>query len=268
MGPPGVYFFYDYRHVSPQAYPIVGGHVTVQWKTLQPAADTYDWAWLDNYLTADWKYGKPDAVGLDTYDGACCGGIGVPDYVFRRYPAAKVTCDGEAIPKYWDPGYQQEYGNFIRAFGARFNGDPRISFVEIGVGLFGETQPAQDQYDGCLQAAGLTQSLWVEYAQWVIDRYVEAFPDTQLVVEYAPRFLSSCERKTITDYAANRGVGLQHSGLKPDGGSGVIIDDPTTGVAGCGQYDPILKWGNQVVTGWRAPSGPMPTARKPRSGAS
>lgn len=251
MGPAGVYFFYDWRHVNPAEYPIVGGHVTPQWKMLQPAQNTFDWTWLDNYLAADWVYSKRDGVGLDVYDGVCCGGMGVPDYVFRLYPSAKVTCsDGEQIPKYWDPGFQQEYARFIAEFGKAFDGDPRIAFLEVGVGIFGETQPALDQYNDCLQKAGLTKDLWVEYSKWVIDEYAAAFPHTQLLVEYAPKYLSDCERKTITDYAIAKGVDLQHSGLKPDSGGNAIIDDPSHSSYQCGQYDPIIKYGGGHVTGW------------------
>lgn len=253
LGPPGVYLFYDWRHLNPKEYPIVGGHFTPQWKHLQIDQDQYNWKYLHDWLAADAVLGKTDGLGLDVYQGACCGGMGVPDYVFMLYPRAKVECTAngvtEEIPKYWDPGYQQEYGRFIQAFGAEFNGDPRLSFVEIGVGIFGETQPAIDAHDTCLQKAGLTSELWVEYAHWVIDQYLAAFPDTQLVVEFAPRYLKICERKIIADYAAERGVGLQHSGLKPDADM-LIIDNPNSSSYQCGQYDPILKWGNQVVIGW------------------
>ena len=250
-GRPGVYVFYDYTYMDPTIYPIVGGHITPQWKRVQTGPDQYDWSWLENWLTKEALSGKPAAIGIDPYDGPCCGGIGVPDYVFQLYPMAKVVCDGETIPKYWDPGYQQEYWKFVQAIGQQYNGDPRIAFLEIGVGLFGETQPVASNYNDCLQAAGLTSNLWIEYVKQVVDAYALAFPDTQLVMEYAPRFLKTQERLIVTDYAAERGVGLQHSGLTTDGDS-LIVDDPKLSIYRTGQYDPMLKWGDQVVLAWES----------------
>jgi len=245
-GPSGVYIFYDWQHLSPQNAPIVGGHIVATWKLLQPNAQAYDWGWLDRWMAQEYALGKPVAFGIDTYEGPCCGGMGVPDYVFQAYPSAKLVCpDGEAIPAYWDAGYQAEYRKFIQALGKHYNGDPHIAFIEIGTGIFGETSPAMPVENTCLSAAGLTSDKWVAYVEQVIDAYAQAFPDTALVMEYAPRYLLMQERRLVTDYAAIHGVGLQHSGLKPDGDS-QIIDDPNVSFYGTGQYDPMFKWSNQV----------------------
>ena len=189
---PGVYVFYDWRHLKPADYPIVGGHVVVLWNALQPGENTYNWNALDSWINVESALNKPFGLGLDTYEGACCGGVGVPDYVFQRHPSAKVVCpDGEVIPKYWDPGYQEEYRRFIQTFGQRYDGDPRIAFLQIGVGVFGETQPAYDAYDKCLSNAGLTSAMWVEFVEWTIDTYRQALPNTPLVLEFVPRFMST-----------------------------------------------------------------------------
>jgi len=249
-GPPGVYVFYDYAHLDPRTYPIVGGHITPQWKILQPAEGRYDFGWLDSWMNNEAALGKAIAFGIDPYDGTCCGGSGVPDYVYQLYPSTKVMCGTELIPKYWDPYYKQEYQRFITALGQHYNGDPRIGFIEIGVGIYGETTPSETEFIPCLQSAGLTSSIWVDYVKWAIDAYVAAFPDTQLLLEYAPVFTSMTERRTVTDYAAVRGVGLKHSGLKPDGGGDVNVTNPDDPNYGAGQYDPMFKWNSQVPIGW------------------
>ncbi len=247
---PGVYTFYDWQHLDPARYPIVGGHVTLQWKTLDVGPGRYDWGWLDRYLAQDARLGKADGVGLDPYDGPCCGGSGVPPYVAQASPDVEITCGTEVIPRYWHPSYRAAYGRFIADFGRRFDGDPRIAFVEVGVGMFGETQPARDEHDVCLEAAGLTSAEWLDYARWAIDAYAAAFPRTPLVLEYAPRYKYTCERRTLADYAVSRGVGLQHSGLVPDGGGVTVIDDESRAAAGCGQYDPMGAWEGQALLGW------------------
>ena len=60
---PGVYVFYDWRHLDPQVSPLVGGHVTVQWKTLETGPRQYDWGWLNDFLDRDQALGKVDGVG-------------------------------------------------------------------------------------------------------------------------------------------------------------------------------------------------------------
>lgn len=254
LAKPGVYAFYDWQHLDPKLYPIVGGHVTLQWKALQPSA-AYDWSVLDSYLARDAALGKVDGVGLDVYDGPCCGGSGVPAYLVKKQPELELACPGETpgateiVPRYWAPEFQAAYGRFIADFGARFDGDPRIAFLQIGVGLFGETQPGRDEQDACLEAAGLSSDAWLTYAKWAMDAYRAAFPHTPLVLEYAPRYLYVRERRELADYAASHGVGLQHSGLTPDSGGVALIDDPTYNI-GAGQYDPMLAWQGQTVLGW------------------
>lgn len=255
-GPPGVYAFYDWKHLSLEDYPIVAGHAAIPWSYLQYDDTDFNWWWLENWLTVDAAKGKRVAVGVSAYDGACCGGMRVPDYVFQRYPSAKIVCsDGEAIPKYWDAGYQQEYRDFVLAFGQQYDGDPRIAFIELGVGVFGETQPAYDQHDQCLIDAGLTSEMWVQFVEWVVDVYREAFPTTPLTLMYVPRFLNWQERRTFTDYAAARGVGMENNGLKPDG-EGLVIDDPNFPYYGAGLYDPIIKWGKEVLVVWEGTEVP------------
>ena len=243
---------------APATFPSSVDTITPQWDDLQPSQYVYNWSSLEDFLNADWVYGKRDGVGIDTYDGRCCGGIGVPSYVFSLYPSAKVTCsDGEQIPKYWDPGYQQEYARFIREFGSAVRRRSRAGVCSRSAsGSTAKPSLQTTTYDDCLQKAGLTKDLWIEYSKWVIDQYAAALPNTQLVVEYAPKYLSNCERKTITDYAVAKGVGLQHSGLKPDGGGNTIIDDPASTSYQCGQYDPILKYWNTEVTGWEGTESP------------
>ena len=86
--------------------------------------------------------------------------------------------------------------------------------------------PAEDTFKSCLQAAGLTSAIWIDFVKWSIDTYVAAFPNKQLFLQYAPFFDSRQERVAFTDYAASRGVGMKHNNLKPDSGDDAIIENP------------------------------------------
>ncbi len=245
----GVYVFYDYENLSPSRYPIRGGHMLVTWKAIETGPGTYDWSWPDRWIADLASKGKYVGFTVDSYDGVCCGGSAVPPHVRQQHPSSVIVCNGTEIPRYWDPAYQRAWGDFIRAVGRRYNNDPRIAWVQISVGIYGETSPAEGEFFGCLESAGLTSESWINVVKWSVDLYREAFPDKQLFLQFAPYYKYRVERREFTDYAASRGVGLKHNGLKPDTDD-AYITDPNLSFYGGGGYDPFAKWGDRVATGW------------------
>lgn len=248
---PGIYVFYDSGNADPTQSPITGGHMKFDWKQVDVGPGRYDWKAVDKWLAMESASNKPTGVGFATYNGSCCGGDLTPSYLYRLRPDLKVVCnDGWVIPKYWSEAYLDEYSRFIRDFGQRYDGDPRIEFVEIGVGIYGETKPSDPTHVQCLRNAGLTSNLWIETGMRMIDEYAAAFPHTQLLLMYAPFFENRGERRALTDYAASLGIGLKHNGLKPD------TDDATYDSSytwpGGGQYDPMLKYWQDVAIGWES----------------
>lgn len=248
---PGIYVFYDSGNADPAKSPITGGHMKFDWKQVEVGPGRYDWGPVDSWLAMMSASKKPTGIGFATYNGSCCGGDLTPLYLYDLRPDLKVVCsDGWVIPKYWSEAYLEEYGRFIRDFGKRYDGDPRVEFVEIGVGIYGETKPSDSAHVQCLRNAGLTSNLWIETGMRMIDEYAAAFPHTQLLLMYAPFFENRGERRALTDYAASLGIGLKHNGLKPD------TDDATYDSSytwpGGGQYDPMLKYWQDVAIGWES----------------
>jgi hypothetical protein len=103
---------------------------------------SYDWTILDNMLNETASQGNQAAIRF-----------------YLVYPGGTGSHPGNAIPScfnghvdnrsdtYWNvtqPDYDSPYlvnalKNFIAAFGARYDGDPRIGFIHLGlVGLWGE----------------------------------------------------------------------------------------------------------------------------------
>ncbi|MFB9184997.1 fibronectin type III domain-containing protein, partial [Dactylosporangium sucinum] len=103
---------------------------------------TYDWSIVDNALNEIASYGNQAAIRF-----------------YLEYPGGTGSHPGNAIPHCFDghvtyrtntfwgtvsPDYDSPYlltavTNFIAAFGARYDGDPRIGFINLGiVGLWGE----------------------------------------------------------------------------------------------------------------------------------
>jgi hypothetical protein len=245
---PGVYIARDYNNLDPSEWPIVGGYNTYTWQQLEPSEGQYRWDLLDNFLAAQAAKGKPAALGFVTYGGS---GPLVPSWFSSQNPTAIITCGTEKIPKYWHSAYLQKYGNFIRAVAARYNGDPRLEFIAMGVGIYGETQPAQDQYDQCMLDNGLSGALWVSTVNQITNIYGQAFTNSHVLLLGTPRFLHVCERKQWTDYAATTyGIGDFHAAMQADADAQAIPDKP--GFEGCGAVDPILKWSLQYPTAQEA----------------
>ncbi|MDG6105812.1 DUF4832 domain-containing protein [Dactylosporangium aurantiacum] len=103
---------------------------------------SYDWTIVDNALNEIASYGNQAAIRF-----------------YLEYPGGTGSHPGNAIPHcfdghvtyrtntYWgtvSPDYDSAYllnavSDFIAAFGARYDGDPRIGFINLGiVGLWGE----------------------------------------------------------------------------------------------------------------------------------
>lgn len=248
-GPPGIYVFYDWTKLDPAQYPIIGGHMVLQWDRIETAARTYDWSSVERWISDLTVQGKLAGLQIDAYDGQCCGGLRIPAHLLQAHPGMVLTCPNNiTLPRYWDPDYQRAFRDLVRAFGTRYNGDPRIAWIAVSAGVWGETAPAESQFNACLEAAGLTSEMWVDFVKWSVDIYREAIPDTHLLLQYAPRYLNRWERKEFSDYAAGLGVGLKHNGLKPDQDSDAYIVFPGTSIHQAGQYDPLALWGDHVAT--------------------
>ncbi|HID33451.1 MAG TPA: DNRLRE domain-containing protein, partial [Anaerolineae bacterium] len=249
---PGIYVFYDWGNLDPNDAPITGGQLSFPWEDIEVSPGQYDWSPIDRWLAREAALNKPTAIGFISYNGRCCGGDEVPPFLYDQHPEMRVICDDSwSIPKYWSNAYLTELERFLTEAGRRYDGDPRISFVLIDVGIYGETKPGNNEHHPCLAEAGLTSDLWVSTVNKIVDIHRRAFPRTHLVLQYAPVFDNIKERREFTDYAASHGVGLKHNGLTPDADA-AVIDREGYSLKGAGQYDPMLKWWQKVSIGWES----------------
>ena len=147
---------------------------------------TYNWSIVDNALNEIASYGNQAAIRF-----------------YMEYPGGTGSHPGNAIPHcfdghvtyrnntYWgtvSPDYDSPYlldavTRFIAAFGARYDGDPRIGFINLGiVGLWGEwhTWPFDtDTSDGYPNLMPTDAD-----AAKIIQAYDTAFNKTKLEIRY------------------------------------------------------------------------------------
>ena len=264
---PGIYMAYDYKGHDPATFGTVGSLVNFHWSQLENEKGVYTFDVIDNWLNKLAARGLKGAFFVDVFEGGCDGDRSLPAYiiasnraVLRRnlgYTCPRSGRTWKAVPNYMDAYFQERYRLLIMRLGERYKNDPRVEFIAIGTGIYGETRAAADSADlNLLQSAGLTSEKWVEYVNKVTLWHYQAFSDENgrllkpLLQQSAATTFSPTERKPISDYALSLGIGFSLNFMYPDGEGVVYMDHPVCPM--CGRYDyPLLYW-NRVPTAWEA----------------
>ncbi|WP_428936302.1 carbohydrate-binding protein [Streptomyces sp. ACT015] len=158
-------------------------------EVMKNAADcgSYDWSVLDAALDESASYGNQTALRF-----------------YIEYPGGSGSHPADAIPPcfaghvanrtnaYWNtvsPDYDSTYlldalKKFIAAFGARYDGDPRVGFIHMGlIGLWGEwhtwpydTDTSSDAYPNYMPTDA--------HGAQIVQAYDKAFTHTKIEVRY------------------------------------------------------------------------------------
>ncbi|HTJ36939.1 MAG TPA: DUF4832 domain-containing protein [Dactylosporangium sp.] len=147
---------------------------------------SYNWSIVDNALNEIASYGNQAAIRF-----------------YLEYPGGTGSHPGNAIPHCFDghvtyrnntfwgtvsPDYDSAYllsavTNFIAAFGARYDGDPRIGFINLGIGgLWGEWHTWPFDTD---TADGYPNLMPTDaHAAQIVQAFDTAFNTTKLEIRY------------------------------------------------------------------------------------
>jgi hypothetical protein len=199
------------------------------WDEINPARGVYHWDDIDAALAAEaalgkavqsqiifyysstsrpgWNYGYYDATPQWVYQGVphdTLGGRSV-GHVISDASGNKTAC-----PAYDQPAWRAAYLDMVRAFAARYDG--KIDSVVISVGLDGETQPTKGSWLTAMRGTAI-EYRFGQFVYEAMDVYAAAFDATQPYINNAP---GGEARKPRAEYAAALGIGIKHSGLKPD----------------------------------------------------
>lgn len=264
---PGIYAADDYVGMDPHRYGLAGSLRTFSWAEIEVQEEVYDWTAVDAWLNLQAGLGKGAGIGIKTYnsrrrpDATYAGVKAMPQYVRDTPGAVWTSSGGWKVPRYWSDAYKQPYQRFIQALGARYRNDPRVEFIGIGTGLYGEIRGWDEEDDAmALAAEGITadamsQLLRDTYKQ-ITSYYVAAFSEggqlkKVLFNQTAPFTYSRNERTDIAHYSVQNKVGLSLNGLYPETMSAVF------GAAGNyrGMYDQLLRYdaGGEEGTGLTVP---------------
>ena len=152
------------------------------WKELEPTEGNYA---FEAWEKKEWSH--PRAKGkhlvIRVYADYPKKPSGLPDWLRTKGVREKKYRDhgGGMSPDYDHPQMVVAMERFVSAFGKRYNNNPRVAFIQLGLlGFWGEwhTYPHEEWF-----ASEKTQ-------RRIIRAYLKAFPDKQLMARYADGVLA------------------------------------------------------------------------------
>lgn len=147
-------------------------------RSLMTGPTNFNWASLDTLLNIDAS--RSHHTLFRVYLDYPTLPTGIPRYLLdgglTTYSYTNYGNNGVSLsPNYEDPNLRQALTNFIAALAARYDGDPRIGFIELGLlGFWGEWHTYPLTY---LFASAAVQ-------QEVLTAYESAFSRTKLLVRW------------------------------------------------------------------------------------
>jgi large repetitive protein len=217
--------------------------------------------------TAAWD---PDqSVGLQIFGGSIPAGstvvaVNASNNVTISAPAtasatgvAITTAQIEPMPLPWDPIFQQKWGAFVQALGARYGNNPNVSYITMGgpgrrrESYFCFAPYDMDYFNNVL--GGLPN--WELGVKWIIDQYGAAFPNTPFILAMANPVPTDDGDATLDEVVAygaaqypGNHFGVMSCGLQYPGG-------PDPGSNGA-QWIPFLSPTSTVGFCFYGPQGP------------
>lgn len=184
----------------------LGVNPLLTWAALEPSEGVYDWSPLDTVLEAAHAKGKRVAPRLLTNAGDYAHAT--PQWVFDAGAAAYAFDEGSTTPQPvpTDAVFRQKFNAFLAAFGARYDGQPDIEFIQTNAGMGGYGEMVWDT-SPATRPPGWSPDVEIGTVEYWIDRWREAFPRTHLVL--MENFIGYEIAERLTGYGVDRGFYLQ-----------------------------------------------------------
>lgn len=206
-----------------------------EWKEIEPEEGRYRWDIIDSRLKAWADYGKTSTLRVLT---AGIAQAPSPEWIYAKgVPRLDVPESQTVYPVFWNPRYLELYLRFVREMGRRFDGDPRLAFVQISVGVSGEVglwipERIPPGFSGVTTPSGasyrlmdkgramqrwrqleLTREGWIQTVKAIVTAYRSAFPRTQSALMISDFAEDANEIEEEAAFAVSQGAYLQYNGL-------------------------------------------------------
>lgn len=160
-------------------FPSIDRYSRVNWTVLEPTQGNYDFSAFETEAAA--AAADPDGKGTYGFAFRCL--VQNIDHAYPAYLDSKMTSWYSNNKKCWVPDWNNAYflerhDSLVANLGRTFNNDPRIGYVEIRTyGNWGEGHMA-----GFETTPSPLVNITPETFRHIIDVFVKAFPDKQLIV--------------------------------------------------------------------------------------
>ena len=187
-----------------QRLPYSVAYIRVCWNDLEPEEGRIVWEIFDKPIEAWKEQNVRIAFRVMTANAHTRGYYCSPKWLFdagcKSYDYVRGGEDtmsgGKRIariePDYGDPVFLEKHANLIRKLGERYDGHPRVEFIDIGsYGIWGEWHTSNGKP-------------W-DVRKRIIDMYLEAFPNTPLA--------QMSDDAEALAYAIGKGAGFRRDGI-------------------------------------------------------
>lgn len=141
------------RFKTVEGLPFGACYTRVLWADLEPEEGKYDWSKIDKAISWGEKNKIPASFRIMCANYHSKGRYSTPEWVFKKgvkssefswekkdqIPSKPMTTLVRVTPHFDDPIFIKEHSKFIKKLAERYDGDPRIAFIDIGsYGNWGE----------------------------------------------------------------------------------------------------------------------------------
>jgi hypothetical protein len=164
--------------------PAAGISWKFRWSELETAPGVYNWTAVDNSINAARALNKPVMLRV-------VAGIYSPGWVLSSVPTVSIPnvyfpntgpyANPTLTPVVWSSGYLADWTAFVRAFGARYDGNSSVYLVHAGgAGDIGDMYLAPDM--ALWNAAGYSDSNLLAAWETILNAYKQAFTRTAVAI--------------------------------------------------------------------------------------
>ncbi len=196
-----------YSHISV-------GYKRFNWSEIEPEEGIYNWKRIDDYIELYQSMGMKFAFGIMNVNSAekeeyitpkwvfDAGAEGVPVELYRTWTGTREDFI-QRIPIWRDPVFLEKQKEFIKTLARRYDGDPRIAYIDIrSYGMWGE----QHLYG--LEEAGEEDLTAEELRELYLKPYADNFNKTLLAAPYGKK-----EYIPAYEWGAEHGITIRRDGI-------------------------------------------------------
>jgi len=196
---------------------IKGGVLIIPWATVEPEQNVFDWSTVNSQIAPWVAAGKKVAIRIQANE---LDDSDTPSWVFSGgVPQINPYSTVEA-PIFWNSTYLSDLQNLAKNFGAEYDGDNDVAWVQATIGVYSETKVDTDNSSAAQSvwdANGYTDPLWFSTVKTMAGYYQQYFTKTPLVVSIDKSFIdgnAGLDANSMVDWLTSVGIWPQDDGLR------------------------------------------------------